>query len=306
MSTFAAQFPREVERDGRFVRQVSRFRDFMPERPEPGRMHLYVSRACPWAQRSLIVRELKGLQDLVPVTVLDPIRDDRGWRFTEDDPDPVGGWTFLSEAYRRTDPTFDGRVSVPVLWDRADARIVNNESAEVIRMLDLWSDDGPRLYPDELADEIDAVNDRIYETLNNGVYRCGFATTQDAYEEAFDPLFETLAWLDDRLAGHRYLVGDTLTEADVRLFTTLVRFDAVYYVHFKCNLRRIADHRHLPGYLRDLYAHPGFGSTTDMDHIKRHYYGTHPDLNPSRIVPKGPEQDLTAPHGRDRLGPRTV
>lgn len=305
MSPGSLDISREADGAGRFVRQESRFRGWIDDRPAPGDVHLYVSKACPWAQRTMIVRELQGLQDLVPMTVLDPVRDERGWRFLPGAPDPVNGWTFLSEAYRRTDPTFDGRISVPVLWDVREGRIVNNESADVLRILDGWGD-RIDLRPDDLAEELDAVNERVYDTLNDGVYRCGFASTQEAYEEALDPLFETLAWLDERLADRRYLMGDRLTEADVRLFTTLVRFDAVYFVHFKCNLRRIEDHEHLPGYLRDLFQTPGFGSTTDLAHIKAHYYGTHPQLNPSRIVPKGPELHLDAPHGRDALGPPAV
>ncbi len=288
MSSSAAPFPKEADTKGRFVRQQSRFRDVVADRPEPGRYHLYVAKACPWAHRTMIVRELQGLQDVVDITVVDPVRDERGWRFTDEEPDTVNGWTFLSEGYHRTDPTFEDRVTVPVLWDKQEGRIVNNESAEILRMLDAWGEDGPDLYPEELRDEIDAVNERVYDTVNNGVYRCGFAASQEAYEEAFDPLFETLDRLDERLADTRYLVGDRLTEADVRLFTTLVRFDAVYLGHFKCNLRRIADYEHLSAYLRDLYQHPGFGSTTDFDHIKRHYYVTHGSINPTRHRAQGP------------------
>jgi putative glutathione S-transferase len=284
---------------GRFVRQESRFREWVSERPAPGRYHLYVSLACPWASRAVIVRRLKGLEELLPMTVVDPLRDDRGWRFTPEEPDPVNGFAYLSEAYALTDPDFDGRVTVPVLFDIAANRIVNNESAEIIRMLDAWSTDGPDLYPRELRSAIDEIEHRVYTTVNNGVYRAGFATTQAAYEEAFDELFATLDWLDDRLGTRRYLLGEQLTEADWRLFVTLVRFDVVYHGHFKCNLRRIADYPHLSGYLRDLYQSPGIADTVDFDHIKRHYYMTHPSINPTRIVPKGPELDLWAPHGRD-------
>ena len=284
---------------GRFVRQESRFREWVSERPEVGRFHLYVSLACPWASRAVIVRRLKRLEELLPMTVVDPLRDDRGWRFTPEDPDPVNGFTYLSEAYALTDPGFAARVTVPVLFDVAANRIVNNESAEIIRMLNAWSSDGPDLYPRPLRTEIDAIEHRVYTTVNNGVYRAGFATTQAAYEEAFDELFATLDWLDDHLATRRYLLGDALTEADWRLFVTLVRFDVVYHGHFKCNLRRIADHPQLSGYLRDLYQHPGIADTVDFDHIKRHYYMTHPSINPTRIVPKGPELDLWAPHDRD-------
>ena len=218
-----------------------------------------------------------------------------------DDPDPHEGFRFLEEAYRATDPEYSGRVTVPVLWDVEQRRIVNNESSEIIRMLDAWSDEGPALYPERLRAEIDEVNERVYHGVNDGVYRAGFATTQAAYEEAFDALFATLDWLEERLARRRYLVGDALTEADVRLFVTLVRFDAVYVGHFKCNLRRIDDYPALSAYLRDLYQHPGVAATVSFDHIKRHYYSTHPALNLRGIVPKGPELDLLAPHGRDAL-----
>lgn len=290
--------------EGRFVRQESLFREQVLERPEPGRYHLYVSLACPWASRTVIVRQLKGLEGVLPMTVVDPLRDDRGWRFAPERPDPVEGFAFLSEAYDRTDPSFAGRVSVPVLYDTHARRIVNNESAEIIRMLNAWSTDGPDLYPPDLRTAIDEVNDRVYDNVNNGVYRAGFATTQEAYEEAFDDVFATLDWLDDRLATNRYLLGDEITEADWRLFVTLVRFDAVYFGHFKCNLRRVVDHAHLSGYLRDLFQEPGIADTVSFDHIKRHYYMTHPSINPTRIVPKGPEQDLWAPHGRERLDRR--
>jgi putative glutathione S-transferase len=235
------------------------------------------------------------------MTVVDPVRDERGWRFTDADPDPVNGFTFLSQAYELTEPGFDDRVTVPVLFDTQTNRIVNNESADIVRMLNRWSDHGPDLYPEDLRTAIDEVNDRVYNSVNNGVYRAGFATTQEAYEEAFDELFASLDWLDDRLATRRYLLGDDITEADWRLFVTLVRFDAVYVGHFKCNLRRVADYAHLSGYLRDLYQHPGIADTVDFDHIKRHYYVTHPQLNPTRIVPKGPELDLWATHDRERL-----
>jgi putative glutathione S-transferase len=296
-----AQFSKESDSDGRFVRQDSRFRDVVTERPEPGRYHLYVSLACPWASRTIIVRQLKGLEAILPMTVVDPIRDERGWRFAPERPDPVNGFTFLKQAYELTEPGFDDRVTVPVLFDTAANRIVNNESADIVRMLNAWSTTGPDLYPEDLRVAIDEVNDRVYHSVNNGVYRAGFATSQAAYEEAFDELFATLDWLDDRLATNRYLLGDEITEADWRLFVTLVRFDAVYVGHFKCNLRRIADYEHLSGYLRDLYQQPGIADTVDFDHIKRHYYLTHPQINPTGIVPKGPEQDLWAPHERERL-----
>ena len=304
MSDPQPQFTREADAGGRFVRQESRFRDWVDTRPAPGRFHLYVSLACPWASRVVIVRRLKGLEELLPMTVVDPERDDRGWRFSDDEPDPVNGFRFLAEAYAMTDPSFDGRVTVPVLWDVEQRRIVNNESADIIRMLNAWSDEGPNLVPADLRNAIDEINQRVYDGVNNGVYRAGFATSQEAYEEAFDEVFATLDWLDDRLATRRFLLGDRITEADWRLFVTLVRFDAVYVGHFKCNLRRIADYEHLSGYLRDLYQQPGIADTVDFDEIKRHYYRTHPQLNPTRIVPKGPALDLWAPHDRDRLEER--
>jgi putative glutathione S-transferase len=303
-SSSAPQFVQESDTGGRFVRQESAFRGWVGERPEPGRYHLYVSLACPWASRTIIVRQLMGLESVLPMTVVDPVRDERGWRFTPDAPDPVNGFTFLSEAYKLTDPAYGARVSVPVLFDTEENRIVNNESAEIVRMLNAWAPDGPDLYPEDLRTAIDEVNERIYGAVNNGVYRAGFATTQEAYEEAFDEVFATLDWLDDRLATNRYLLGDEITEADWRLFVTIVRFDAVYALHFKCNLRRIADYEHLSGYLRDLYQEPGIADTVNFDHIKRHYYMTHPQINPTRIVPKGPELDLWAPHGRERLDRR--
>jgi putative glutathione S-transferase len=286
---------------GRFVRQQSRFRETIAERPEPGRYHLYASLACPWASRTLIVRRLKRLEDVVAVTILDPIRDERGWRFFADQPDPVNGFALVAEAYEATQPGYDGRVSVPVLWDVAQRRIVNNESADIIRMFNAWSDEGPELVPAELREALDELNGFIYENVNDGVYRAGFARSQQAYEEAFDALFDALDRLDERLAARRYLVGDAITETDWRLFVTLVRFDAVYYSHFKCNLRRIADYAHLHGYLRDLFQTPGVADTVDMDQIKRHYYCTHDSINPTRIVPAGPIQDFAAPHGREAL-----
>jgi putative glutathione S-transferase len=301
MSRATPQFSAESDTEGRFVRQESRFRDQVTERPEPGRYHLYVSLACPWASRAVIVRQIKGLEDVLPMTVVDPVRDERGWAFTAEEPDPVNGYAFLAEAYVATDPDFADRVTVPVLYDTQDRRIVNNESSDIVRMLNGWSTQGPDLYPEDLRTAIDDVNERIYNSVNNGVYRAGFATSQEAYEEAFDELFATLDWLDDRLATRRYLLGDEITEADWRLFVTLVRFDAVYVGHFKCNLRRIADYAHLSGYVRDLYQRPGIADTVDFDHIKRHYYTTHPQINPTRIVPKGPELDLWAPHDRESV-----
>lgn len=292
--------------DGRFVRQASAFRDVVAERPVAGRYHLYVSLACPWAHRTVLVREMKGLQELLPMTVVDPLRDERGWRFEADRPDPVNGFAYLAEAYAQTDADFGGRVTVPTLYDTQERRVVNNESEDLVRMLDGWSDEGPSLYPEELRDELHAVNAEIYERVNNGVYRAGFAATQEAYAEAYEAVFAQLDVLEERLTTRRYLVGDRLTEADVRLFTTLVRFDAVYVTHFKCNRNRISDMPALAGYLRDLCDHPGWAQTVDLDHIKRHYFMTHPSINPTRVVPRGPRLDLDAPHGRDGLGPRTT
>jgi putative glutathione S-transferase len=241
------------------------------------------------------------------MTVVDPVRDAKGWRFFDDDPDPANGFEYLSEAYLQTDPNFSDRVTVPLLWDTKSGRAVNNESSEIIRMLNSEFNEfaaNPELdlYPEELREEIDEINERVYNSVNNGVYRAGFATTQEAYEEAFDELFGTLDWLDGLLAECRYLTGDRITEADWRLFVTLVRFDPVYVGHFKCNLRRIADYPNLSGYLRDLYQQPGIAETVDFDHIKRHYYMTHPQINPTGVVPRGPELDLDAPHGREGVG----
>ena len=310
----AAPFPRELGEDGSFRRQGSHFRDWVtadgssPYPAEVGRYHLYVSLACPWAHRTVIYRRLKRLEDAISMTIVDPERDERGWAITdtaETTPDPVNGFTFLAQAYGLSDPTFSGRVTVPVLWDQVSRRIVSNESGDIIRMLngafDSFATDHTNYAPVELIEEIDELNAFVYDNVNNGVYKCGFATTQSAYEGAFRALFDALDLLDDRLGRQRYLVGDRVTEADWRLFPTLLRFDPVYVGHFKCNLRRIADYAHLSGYLRDLYQHPGVAETVNFDHIKRHYYRTHPTINPTRIVPTGPAVDLNAPHGRDRL-----
>ncbi|MFL5845991.1 MAG: glutathione S-transferase family protein [Solirubrobacteraceae bacterium] len=294
--TSNAQFAAE-SREGRFERQESKFRGRDVE-PVAGRYHLYVSLACPWAHRAVIVRRLKGLEDAIGLTVVDPIREEKtGWRFNADYPDPLHGWSFLSEAYALTDPSFRGRVTVPVLWDTETGTIVNNESADVIEMLNadfdpVAANPGLDLYPEALRAEMDPLMQRIYDTLNNGVYRSGFASTQEAYEEAVVPLFETLDMLEERLADRPYLMGTEPTLADWRLFTTLVRFDAVYHGHFKCNIRRIVDYPNLQRLLRDLYRTGGIAETVDFDQIKRHYYMTHEQLNPSRIVPVGPALDL--------------
>ena len=314
-SSATSQFPKETDRSGSFVRQQSAFRrrvsaDGATGFPaEAGRYHLYVSLACPWAHRTIIYRRLKKLEDAIGMTVVDPIRDQRGWAF-RDGPghsrDPLNGFRYLAEAYQATDPAFDDRVTVPVLWDKRKKMVVNNESAEVIRMLnsefDEWGDAEVDFYPEPLRGEIDALNERIYERVNNGVYRCGFATSQEAYEEAFGILFGMLDELEERLATRRYLTGDRITEADWRLFTTLVRFDPVYVGHFKCNLRRLADYPNLWGYTRDLYQQPGVAKTVNLDHIKRHYYVTHGAINPTRIVPVGPDIDYDEPHGREGVG----
>jgi putative glutathione S-transferase len=300
---------------GRFQRQSSKFRDWItsdgssPYPAEAGRYHLYVSLACPWAHRTVIIRELKGLQDAIGMSIVDPVRDERGWAFTGEPgttDDRVNGWSYLAEGYIATDPDFDARITVPVLWDTQTERIVNNESADIIVMLNSAFDEFAQrpaldLYPEALRAEIDEINANVYENVNNGVYRAGFASSQEAYEEAVFPLFETLDELDERLATRRYLVGDEPTLADWRLFTTLLRFDSVYVGHFKCNLRRIVDYPNLSGYLRDLYRVPGVAATVDIDQIKRHYYMTHGSINPSGIVPAGPVLDLDAPHGRERL-----
>ncbi|HJO68646.1 MAG TPA: glutathione S-transferase family protein [Rhodospirillales bacterium] len=299
---------------GRFDRQPMTFRrsvtadgsgdGFMAE---PGRYHLYVSYACPWAHRTLIVRTLKRLDDVVSVTAVDPLMGEDGWQFSDADgcgPDPVGGFDHLHEVYTKADPRFTGRVTVPVLWDKERATIVNNESADIIRMFNdafnAFGDAALDLYPKPMRQEIDRVNERVYETVNNGVYKARFAGTREAYEEAFDALFETFEALELSLSRQRYLAGERITEADWRLFTTLVRFDAVYHGHFKCNKRRLIDYANLWAYARELYQVPGVADTVDMDHIKRHYYWSHDSINPTRIVPKGPEIDFTAPHGRDR------
>ncbi|MCO5314889.1 MAG: glutathione S-transferase family protein [Solirubrobacterales bacterium] len=307
-----APFPKESDERGAFVRQQSAFRDRVTADgssgfpAESGRYHLYVCYACPWASRAIIWRSLKGLEDVIPMTPVDPVRDEQGWKFFADEPDPVNGFTYLAEAYEKCSPGFDDRVTVPVLWDRQEDRIVNNESSEIIRMLNSEFNRFAKhpevdLYPEELRGEIDRLNDRIYGAVNNGVYRCGFATTQEAYEEGFVNLFEALDELDDLLGERRFLTGPDPTEADWRLFVTLIRFDPVYVGHFKCNQRRIADYANLGPYLRDLYQQPGIAATVNMDHIKRHYYMTHPTINPTRIVPMGPELDLESPPDRDHL-----
>ena len=310
---------------GRFVRSASTFRHWVTADGRagasgeggfpaaPGRYHLYVSLACPWAHRTLIMRKLKRLDAVVTVSVVSPLMGSAGWTFAEDEGstgDAVNGARTLADIYRLAEPRFTGRVTVPVLWDKERRTIVNNESSEIIRMLtsafDAFTPVNTDYYPAALRAAIDATNDLIYPAINNGVYRAGFATTQAAYEEAFDMLFAALDAIDERLATQRYLVCNVLTEADIRLFTTLIRFDAVYVGHFKCNLRRIADYPNLSAYLRDLYQTPGFGETVDFDQIKRHYYVSHPHINPTRIVPRGPALDFSAPHDRERFSQETT
>jgi putative glutathione S-transferase len=310
----SAQFPDEQSDTGEFERQEDAFRDWVTADGSSGypavagRYHLYVSLACPWASRIIIVRHLKRLEKIIGMTVVDPVRDDRGWAF-RDGPghtaDPINGFKFLSEAYILTKPDYDGRVTVPVLWDKAKKLIVSNSDDDLMRMLNSAFDNlgaaSLDLYPEEHRKEIDQLNELIYETVNNGVYRAGFATSQSAYEKAVIRLFETLDLVEERLSQRRFLFGNTPLETDWRLFVSLVRFDAVYHGHFKCNLRRIVDYKNLFSYLRDLYQQPGIAETVNFDHIKRHYYYTHDDINPTRIVPLGPIQDLGAPHHREQL-----
>lgn len=298
---------------GEFRRQDSRFRSWVTAdgsagpsggegfKAEPGRYHLYVSLACPWAHRTLIFRELKGLQEMIGVTVVEPLMLANGWELRDDQ----YGLDYLYQLYLKADSGYEGRVTVPVLWDKQEQTIVSNESAEIIRMFNtafngLTGNDAD-YYPAQLQGQIDAINERVYDSINNGVYRAGFATTQEAYEAAFYKLFDALDWVEQILTRQRYLVGDTLTEADWRLFTTLIRFDAVYHGHFKTNRQRIADYPAMSNYLRELYQQPGVAQTVNFAHIKQHYYGSHVTINPTQVVPLGPQQDFTLPHNRDRL-----
>jgi len=305
---------------GRFVRKLPQFRSWVTTDGEAGptgdagfkaeadRYHLYVSLACPWAHRTLIYRSLKGLEDMIPLSVVHWYMTDNGWEFQPGDgviPDPLHGAKYMHQIYTAAMPDYSGRVTVPVLWDKNTNTIVSNESPEIIRMFNSAFDGvGAKpgdFYPESLRAEIDMLNTRIYESVNNGVYKCGFATTQEAYDEAIEPLFATLEWLENRLSLKRYLTGNSITEADWRLFTTLVRFDPVYVGHFKCNLKRIMDYPNLSGYVRDLYQQPGIAATINMQHIKDHYYTSHESINPSRIVPRGPEFDFIAAHDRGRF-----
>ena len=298
-----AQFPEEQSADGAFVRQEDQFDGYVRADGSSGfpavagRYELYVSLACPWAHRTIIVRKLKKLEHAIPMTIVDPIRDERGWRY---------GTHFLSELYMASDPRYRGRVTVPVLWDLQTKRIVSNSDDDIMRMFETEfnaiGDPSLDLYPLDLQTEIEALNRVIYDTINNGVYKAGFATSQDVYERAAYKVFETLDELETRLATRRYLFGKHPVETDWRFFTTLIRFDPVYHGHFKLNLRRIVDYPNIYGYMRDLYQIPGVKETVDFDHIKRHYYITHDDINPTRIVPIGPLQFLEQPHGREKLG----
>jgi putative glutathione S-transferase len=310
----------DTSKDGRFQRENAQRRNWITAdgqpgptgeggfRAEAGRYHLYVSLACPWAHRTLIYRQLKGLESLIDVSVVSWLMLENGWTFDKalgSTGDKLDGLDFLHQRYTRDDANYTGRVTVPVLWDKHEQRIVSNESAEIIRMFNSAFDgitgNALDLYPEALRAQIDELNDRIYPAINNGVYRAGFATTQDAYEEAFKTLFNELDWLEERLGKQRYLAGEYLTEADVRLFTTLIRFDAVYHGHFKCNLRRLADYPNLSGWLRELYQLEGVAGTVDFQHIKNHYYASHRTINPTGIVPLGPLQDFTGAPGREYL-----
>ena len=298
---------------GKFERQASQFRSTISteqgaEFPvESGRYHLYVSLACPWAHRALIFRKLKGLESHIDVSVVSPDMLDKGWEFDEypgATGDKLYGFDYAHQLYTKVKPDITSRVTVPILWDKKTQSIVNNESAEIIRIFNTSFNELTRndddYYPEALRKEIDAINDMVYHNINNGVYKSGFATTQDAYEEAVKALFNALDTIEERLGKQRYLVGSTLTEADWRLFTTLIRFDPVYHGHFKCNIKQIADYPNLFGYMKELYQHPGIAQTVNFDHIKRHYYYSHTMINPTQVVPVGPQQDLMSPHGRDK------
>jgi putative glutathione S-transferase len=323
-----SQFPKEQSASGEFERQEDAFRewtstdDSTPYPAVPNRYHLYVSLACPWASRTVIARKLLGLEEAIGMTVVDPIRDDRGWAFRNPSggtdtlhgdkerlspsTDPVNGFHFLSEAYEATDPNFDGRVTVPALWDKETKRIINNCEDDICLMFNnsfraLTQHSGVDLFPKDIESEQAKLSDYIYDKINNGVYKAGFATRQRPYEVAARQVFDALDQLDQRLAKNRYLFGERIVETDWRLFCTLIRFDVVYYIHFKCSLRRILDYPNLQGYLADLYQHDGIAETVNFDHIKRHYYVTHEEINPTRLVPIGPQLDLMQPHGREKL-----
>ncbi|BDA70245.1 glutathione S-transferase-like [Rivularia sp. IAM M-261] len=305
----------QEDTEGKFIRPSTTFRDKITAdgsskfKAEPGRYHLYISWACPWACRTAILRELKGLQDVISMSVVGAEIKDNSWEFTDEPgaiPDTVNNAQYLWQIYLKADPNYSGRVTVPVLWDKQTSTIVNNESREIIRILDTEFNDFAHqdvdFYPKHLQDKIDETIDKIYQPINNGVYRAGFATSQTAYDEAVTELFTALEHWEKLLETQRYLCGAQITEADWCMFTTLFRFDAVYYVHFKCNINRIIDYPNLWNYLKDLYQYPGVKATCNLDHIKRHYYKSHPKVNPTRIVPKGPNIDFEAPHNRDTVG----
>lgn len=322
MATTSTEFYKPITFDakGTFKRADSQFRNWVTPDGRPGpsgeggfkaetdRYHLYVSHACPWAHRTIIFRRLKGLDDAITVSVVNADMGQNGWTFHDGPgvvPDSVNGAELLSQIYYKVEPEYGGRYTVPVLWDKKRGTLVSNESSEIIRMLNSAFDgvgaSGPDFYPDSLRAGIDEINADIYSSVNNGVYKSGFARTQESYETAAWAVFECLDRLDARLGSNRYLVGDTITEADWRLFTTLIRFDTVYYSHFKCNIRRIADYPHLSGYVRELYQWPGVKETVEFDNIKRHYFGSHESINPTRIVPIGPDIDFDTPHARDGI-----
>ena len=303
----------EPDEEGRFQRPETTFRSGVGEGTdfpvEPDRYHLYVAYACPWAHRTLMMRKLKGLEEVLPISVVHPHMGDDGWVFADDEPgcipDTVLGKDYLREVYAEADPHFTGRVTVPVLWDKKQDTIVNNESAEVMRILDTefdeFADNQVTLYPNGYREVIDETIEAIYEPINNGVYRAGFATTQKAYEEAVEELFRALNQWETVLGSQRYVCGDVFTEADICMFTTLFRFDLVYHYHFRCNVRRIRDYPNLWNFVKEVHQMPGVAETTNVDHTKRHYFGSHPTINPEGIVPVGPAIDFTAPHDRDRL-----
>ena len=295
--------------DGKFVRQDSRFRDTISSAPqskftpEAGRYHLYVSLACPWAHRTIIFRKLKQLEDIISMSIVEAPMMENGWEFGEQG-DPLYNLDYAYQLYLKADPSYEGRVTVPILWDKKTQTIVNNESIEIIRMFNSafneLTGNTDDYYPDALREEIEIVNTRVYNTINNGVYKAGFATTQKAYNEAYIALFDSLDWLEARLAKQRYLVGDTLTEADWRLFTTLIRFDAVYHGHFKCNREKLSEFHHLSNYINELYQVPGIKETVDLEYTKVHYYVSHVTINPTQIVPLGAKHTFDAAHDRDR------
>jgi putative glutathione S-transferase len=304
----------QEDKEGKFIRPSTTFRDKITAdgsskfKAEPGRYHLYISWACPWACRTAILRELKGLQDIITMSVVAAEIHDNSWEFTDEPgaiPDTVNNAQYLWQIYLKADPNYSGRVTVPVLWDKQTNTIVNNESREIIRMFDTeFNEFGRRdvdFYPKHLQDKIDETIDKIYQPINNGVYRAGFAASQAAYDEAVTELFTALEHWEKVLETQRYLCGDQITEADWCMFTTLFRFDPVYNVHFKCNINRIIDYPNLWNYLKELYQYPGVKATCNLDHIKRHYYRSHPKVNPTRIVPKGPNIDFEAPHNRNKI-----